>query len=88
MRSLNLETQMSFEEQVWQLFFDSALRMGPTGNIVSRVGVVLLSPQNCMIPHAFSLTNPCSNNVMEYNTLLIMMQLAEEIGVKNLESIR
>ena len=39
-----------------------------------------------MIPRAFSLTEPCSNNVSEYNGLLIGMQLAEEIGVKNLEA--
>jgi len=38
-----------------------------------------------LIPRAFSLTDPCSNYVSEYNTLLIRMQLAEEIGVKNLE---
>jgi len=31
-------------------------------------------------------SRPCSNNVSEYNTLLIKMQLTEEIGVKNLEA--
>ena len=49
------------------------------------VGVVL-SPHNYVIPHAFSLTELCSNNVYEYNTFFIRMQLAEEIGVKNLEA--
>ena len=39
-----------------------------------------------MIPRAFSLTESCSNNVLEYNTLLIGMQLAEEIRVKNFEA--
>ena len=39
-----------------------------------------------MIPHAFSLTEPCSNNIAEYNAFLIRVQLAEEIGVKNLEA--
>ena len=39
-----------------------------------------------MIPFAFSLTKLCFNNVLEYNALLIGMQLAEEIGVKNLEA--
>ena len=38
-----------------------------------------------MILRTFSLTEPCSNNIAEYNALLIGMQLAEEIGVKNLE---
>jgi len=37
-------TQMSFEEQVWQLFFYSASRMGPRENIVAGVGMLLVSP--------------------------------------------
>ena len=49
-------------------------------------GVVLLSPQNYMIPHVFSLTELCSNNIAKYNALLIGMQLTEEIGVKNLKA--
>ena len=53
-------TQTSFEGQVWQLFFGGASRMGPRENIVAGVGVVLVSPQNYVIPHAFSLTEPCS----------------------------
>jgi len=50
------------------------------------VGVVLVSPQNYVISRAISLTEHCSNNVAEYNALLIGMQLADEIGVKNLEA--
>ena len=37
-------------------------------------------------PRAFSLTEPCSNNVAEYNALLIRMQITDEIGVKNFEA--
>jgi len=48
--------------------------------------LVLVSPQNYVIPHAFSLTEPCSNNVAKYNALLIEMQIVDEIGVKNLEA--
>jgi len=36
--------------------------------------------------HAFSLTEPCSNNVAEYNTLLIGLQLAQQMGVQYLET--
>ncbi|MFW5439032.1 reverse transcriptase-like protein, partial [Paenibacillus apiarius] len=35
---------------------------------------------------AFSLTKACSNNVAEYNALLIGLQLAEEIGIQQLEA--
>jgi len=50
------------------------------------VGVVLISPHNYVIPCAFSLIEPCSNNVTNYNALLIRIQLAKEIGVKNLKA--
>jgi len=79
-------TQTSFERQVWQLFFDGASRTGPHGHIIAGVGIVLVSLQNYVIPRAISLTEPCSNNVVEYNALLIGMQIANEIGIKNLEA--
>ena len=80
------QTQTSFEGQVWQLFFDGASRTSPKGHIVAGVGVVLVSPQDYVIPRAVSLTELCSNNVAEYNALLIGMQLADEFGIKNLEA--
>ena len=58
----------SSEEQMWQLFFDGASRTNSEGNIVIGVGVVLISPHNYVIHHAFSLTKPCSNNISEYVT--------------------
>jgi len=74
-------------EQVSQLFFDGASRTNPEGNIIAGVGVVLISSHNYVISRAFLLTEPCSNNVSEYNALLIQMQLAEEIGVKDRWSV-
>ena len=38
-----------------------------------------------MILHALLLTESCSNNIVEYSTLLIGMQLAKEIGTKRLK---
>ena len=58
----------------------------PRGHVVAGVGVVLVSPKNYVIPRAFSLTESCSNNVAEYNALLIGMQIAVDNGVKNLEA--
>ena len=66
-------TQTYFERQVWQLFFDRASRTGPQGHVIAGVGIVLVSPQNYVIPRAFSLTEPYSNNIAEYNALLIGM---------------
>ena len=50
------------------------------------MGVVFISPQNHVLPRAFSLTESCSNNVAEYNTLLIGLQLAHGMGVRYLEA--
>ena len=85
--------QTSFEEQVWQLFFDGA---SPRGNIVARVGVVLVSPQNYVIPYAFSLTEMCSNNVVEYNNILIeckspmrlVLKISKRMVIQSSSSIR
>ena len=68
------------------MFFDGASRIGPKGRIIASVGVVFISPQNHVLPRAFSLTTPCSNNVAEYNALLIDHQLAHEMGVRYLEA--
>ena len=47
------------------------------------MGVVFVSPQNYGIPRAFSLTEPCSNNVVEYNALLIGMQIVDVARQQN-----
>jgi len=49
------------------------------------VGVVFIAPQNHVLPRAFSLTEPCSNNITEYNALIISLQLAYEMGIRYLE---
>src|SRR4051812_35263937 len=63
---------------VWQVYFDGASRSIPREGLVDGVGIVLISPQNHVIPLVFSLTEPCTNNVVEYNALLIGLQLAHQ----------
>ena len=46
---------------------------------------MLVSLYNHVLPHAFSLTEPYSNNVAEYNDLLIDLQLAQQIGAQYLK---
>jgi len=48
------------------MFFDGASRTGPTSKIITGVGVVFVSPENYVLPRAFSLTKFCSNNVAEW----------------------
>ena len=67
------------------MFFDGASRIGPKDKIIAGVGFVFISPQNHVLHRAFSLTESCSNNVTEYNALLIGLQLAHEMGVHYLE---
>ncbi|XP_020271882.1 uncharacterized protein LOC109847047 [Asparagus officinalis] len=71
------EDNLTSSPKVWQIFFDGASRVGTSGSIVAEVGVVLTSPHNHMLPQAFSLTEPCTNNVAEYNALLIGLELAK-----------
>jgi len=80
------ESNMTSEDEVWQMFFDGASRTDPKGRIIAGVGVVFISPQNHVLPQVFSLMEPCSNNVVDYNALLISLQLAHEMVVRYLEA--
>jgi len=68
-----IKANMTSSDDVWKMFFDGALRIDYKGKIIARVGVVFISPNDHVLPHAFSLTEPCSNNVAEYNALLISL---------------
>ena len=50
------ESNVTSEDEVWQVFFDGSSRIGPKGRIIAGVGVVFISPQNHVLPRAFSLT--------------------------------
>ena len=66
-----IEANMTSRDEVWQMFFDGASRTGSKGKIIVRVGLVFVSPNDHVLTHAFTLTEPCSNNVAEYKALLI-----------------
>ena len=76
----------SSKSEVWQMYFDGASRSGPHGQIIAGVGVVFISPHGHVLPRAFSLTEQCSNNVAEYNALLVGIQIAKELEVQYLEA--
>ena len=48
----------------------SASRVNPLGDIAAGAGVVLVSPQNHVIAPMLTSTNPCSNDIAEYDALL------------------
>jgi len=47
---------------------------------------VFVSPNDHVLPRAFSLTESCSNNVAEYNALITSLQLAQQMGLKYLKA--
>ncbi|XP_074291014.1 uncharacterized protein LOC141617755 [Silene latifolia] len=62
------------------MYFDGAARRDGAG-----AGVVFLSPEGHVLPYFFVLTELCSNNVSEYQALILGLQIAIEIGVKDLD---
>jgi len=77
-----IKANMTTIDDIWQRFFDRASRMGSKGKIITGVGVVFVLSNVHVLSRAFSLTEACSNNVAEYNALLIGLQPAQQMGVK------
>ena len=67
----------------WMMFFDGAARREGAG-----VGVVFVSPQRQILLYLFSLSELYSNNVAEYQALIIGLQIAIEMGISQLEIFR
>ena len=42
-------------------------------------GVVFVTPQEEVIPYSFTLTNRCSNNVAEYQALILGLEMAVDM---------
>ena len=60
----------------WMMFFYGAARLEGAG-----AGVVFVSPQWKILLYSFSLSELCSNNVAEYQALIIGLQMAIEMGI-------
>ncbi|XP_074296849.1 uncharacterized protein LOC141627503 [Silene latifolia] len=64
----------------WQMNFDGAARQDGAG-----AGVVFVTPQNHLMPYAFTLTQLCTNNMAEYQALILGLQTAFEIGIRDMD---
>ncbi|XP_070667534.1 uncharacterized protein [Malus domestica] len=64
----------------WMMFFDGSARADGVG-----VGVVFMSPHRQILPYSFQLSKLCSNNVAEYQALIIGLQMAINMGITALE---
>ena len=49
------------------------------------VGIVFISPQRQILPYSFILSERCSNNVAEYQALIIGLQMTIEMKITSLE---
>ena len=63
----------------WEMHFDGAARRDGNG-----AGVVFVSPEKHILPYSFVLTQSCSNNMAEYQALNLGLQMALEMGIKDL----
>ncbi|XP_070667455.1 uncharacterized protein [Malus domestica] len=64
----------------WTMFFDGSARADGAG-----AGVVFMSPQSHILPYSFQLSELCSNNVAEYQAMIIGLQMAINMGIIALE---
>lgn len=71
--------QIAEEEnpQVWDMFFDGACSREAAG-----AGVVLVSPTHEYIHLSFKLTFQATNNITEYEALILGLSKAKKMGIK------
>ena len=56
------------------MYFD-----GATHRYGAGAGVVFVTPQEEVIPYSFTLINHCSNNVAEYQALILGLEMAVDM---------
>ena len=66
----------------WTLFFDGACRKDG-----SNAGILLISPVGITYKFSFSLSFPCTNNIADYEALLLGLILAYKLGIQCLHVI-
>lgn len=64
------------ESKPWKLYFDGSRCMHGSGE-----GIALISPQNDIIPMSYKLSFECTNNMVEYEALILGLKVAIEIGI-------
>ncbi|XP_070010406.1 uncharacterized protein [Nicotiana sylvestris] len=62
----------------WKMYFDGASHRGGAG-----AGIVFVTSQGEVLPYSFTLTQLCSNNVVEYQALILGLEMA--VNMKQLQ---
>ncbi|XP_024027419.1 uncharacterized protein LOC112093376 [Morus notabilis] len=68
-------TEMSF----WQLYFDGAVRKNNAGACI-----VFITLSGGLIPFSFSILATCTNNIAEYEALIIGLEITLEMQISHL----
>ena len=66
--------------QPWKMFFDGAAQ-----HCGACAGVVFVTPEGDMLLYSFTLTEYCSNNVAEYQALILGLEMAMDAKTTRLE---
>ena len=80
-----LMAQENKEGKERALYYLSRTLNGAARQEGAGAGVVFVSPQRQILLYLFSLRELCTNNVAEYQALIIGLQMAIEMGISQLE---
>jgi len=76
--SLVEATQGCMESHPWTLYFDGSSHKNGT-----RVGIFILSPLNIPTKFKYKIKDFCSNNVAEYEALIVGLEILLGLGLNN-----
>ena len=67
---------------LWTMYFDGASSREGSG-----AGVVFVSPEKKTFRYSFTLNFSCTNNIVEYEVVLLGLRVATHHGIKKLHVI-
>jgi ribonuclease HI len=71
--------EKSMENSIWKMFFDGSCSKDGYG-----VGIVFISPDKEVIPLSYKLKFETTNNIAEYEALLLGLKDAKDMGIDKL----
>ena len=80
---LDEEVMLVEMSQPWKMFFDGVAQRDGAG-----ARVVFVTPEGDILPYSFTLIKCCSNNVAEYQALILGLDMAMDLKTIRLEVFR